>query len=186
MIDFLTKQFTFNISGTSLAVVGGGIVAIIVVLIAIVIVLARNYHKLKTPRYGFLGKPLYVLLFAVLAIGTVYITQKINSSEIVDINASQELKITIQMLTLQELNDKAEVKFNIVPSLDSQIWGEQGDTFDIYWSLKGPEQTTFVEIGLSRDNQGGVTRTVEKGSYTLETLVVFRGKSTLFTKSVSF
>jgi hypothetical protein len=186
MIDFLTKQFTFNLSGTSLTVVVGAIAAVIIILIAVIIVLARNYHKLKTPRYGFLGKPLYILLFVGLAIGTVYITQKINSSKIPDINASQELKITIQMQTIQEMSDKVEVKFNIIPALDSLVWGDQGDTFDIYWNLKGPEQQSFVEMGLSRDNLGGVTKTIMKGSYTLETLVVYKGKSTLFTKSVSF
>lgn len=146
------------------------LVVVIAVLSSVVIMQTRKAQE--RPKYGFLGKPLAVLFFMVLAagsIGLVYYSSK-NSQGVDTVSADKELNVEI---TTQKIEGNV-YRLNIVPKINQDDWGST-EKFNAYWTISNTQSFTRVELDLTEKNQGGVVVELKPGKNTVK-VVVFSGE----------
>lgn len=157
----------------SLSIPAVFIIAVIVctVLISIIIIQAKKISTLSKPKYGFLGKPLALLITLGIAVFAVGITFYVNKpAQIDDINADLKVELNIN----SEKIEKSVYQLFAVAIIDGKEW--QGYTFDIIWTVKNQDTNTYFEYNLSRENSGGITVTLQKGENIIKASTFFEGK----------
>lgn len=159
----------------------------VIVLFISVISLYRRVRKLSTPKFGFLGKPLYVAIFAVLAVATIYVSTNLTNQHIKEINAGKEVKIDITTTVLSSQNGYSVVNFVAVPSVNGVEWGDASvDTFDMYWSISGKEIFSQIKQGLNENNTGTFNIELKQGEYTVSVITIYNTKTYEASTTVSF
>ncbi len=157
----------------SLSIPAVFIIAVIVctVLISIIIIQAKKISSLSKPRYGFLGKPLALVITLGIAAFAVGITFYVNKpAQIDDINADIKVELNIN----SEKIEKLIYQLSAVAIIDGKEW--QGYSFDIIWTIKNQDMNTYFEYNLSRENNGGITVTLQKGENIIKASTFFEGK----------
>lgn len=176
-----------SVSNETLTIILLILIAVIAVLVITVVSLFSKVKRLTTPKFGFLGKPLYVGVFAVMAIATVYVATSITKQKIDDINAQKEVKIEITTLEKTRQNGYVTVEFLATPSINGNEWGNKTtDTFDLYWSINGPEVYSQIKQGLSFTNKGVFNLEIKEGTYNITIVTIYNSKTYETTKTVSF
>jgi hypothetical protein len=177
-MDQLTSQILIPIIVLALIV--------IIVLLGISVSLYKQNKMLRTPRFGFLGKPLYVIALVIMLGGIFVVTKNIDLSGFNTINADREVTSDIQVSVISTTDSTAVVKFNLVPRVGQLEWGNAGDEFQVYWTINGVENEAYIENIISKSNPGGFSKELRRGKYEIKTVVVFQGKSYTTSKSLSF
>lgn len=167
--------------------VGLGVVTIIVTLVLYIIHLKSKLNNFENPRYGFLGKNIYpligfitlgsILLFAMY--GSVAPTP---SDTQADVTIDGEISATVKSQTMALVN----VNFEFVPYVSGKPWGTSGDTFDIYWNIKGKENFTKYELARSASNPSNFDLSIPKDSYKVEITLVYKEKSYNFEDRITY
>jgi hypothetical protein len=142
------------------------------VLAGIVVMQNRRIKDMQKPKYGFLGKSLYAfVMLSVLVggIGFVYYNTTTKTNEFVTVNADQSFDANIVITQIDSYLN--EYKFNAIPLVDDKEWGANGYKFDVYWTVTGDNVVTRIELGLTKENKGGVTVQLTKGTYTIKTSI---------------
>lgn len=161
------------------------------ILSIIVIFKLRSNNKMSNKTFtGFSLKSLYSLLTVVaLAIGLVFGILAINSQDILQIEAIRTVTAEIYTNNLLVDGNEAYIDFKITPSVEGQVWGEPGDTFDIYWAFKsedGEEDYSFIEKNKSVQDRSGMQKYFQRGSYEVNVTVLYESRSYTFTKLAVF
>lgn len=148
------------------------ITVIIAVLSFIIISQNKKIHELQKPRYGFLGKPVAVVLAVGLLVGSYGIIFYANRSgtDVGDISADQELTAEI---TYQSLGNKNYL-FKVNPKLNGRDWGNNPENqFDAYWMFTSGSVQSEVELELSQNKSGGIQVELEEGLYKVKVTVFY-------------
>jgi len=165
-----------------------GIVLIVIIVLLVVVVL--NQHKKinsMRPKYGFLGKPLAVIVmssFAVSTLGLVYYSSN-QPVQIEQTNADVEVILSINA----ELtgNSTREYKISLTPILSGIAWGANDlNKFNVYWTISnGTTVSTDDEIGKSYTNPSAIIKKLAAGSTTIKATVFFNGQSYTKEKTIT-
>lgn len=128
----------------------------------------KEITELKTPKYGFLGKPLSVLGLGILMAGSYAIFQfaAINGpAEPTDVSADRD--ITLQ-ISATEVNPTENVyRLVAVPRVDGNDYGDL--EVDVYWTITSQQgnRITEIENDVSRENQSNLLITLPTGNTTI-------------------
>ena len=154
-------------------------VVVIAVLSSVVIIQTRK-QQLR-PKYGFLGKPLAFLFFAVLAVGSislVYYSTK-TSQDVGTVSADRELNLVIK----DQKIESNVYRLSILPSINQDTWGST-EKFNVYWTISNTESFTRVELDLSESNQGGIIVELKSGKNLIKAVVFTEEMSKEITKEI--
>jgi hypothetical protein len=168
-----------------------GIVLILFLTILTVVYKLRNKHNMKhqTATSGFLGRSLYSMLsLAVISVGIIFGIMALNSTNVINIEAKRDITGEIYTNVLLKDGDYSYVDFKITPSVEGDVWGQSGDSFDIYWSLEGAngESYSYIENDRTEEERSGQQKYFPQGSFDITVTVVFEEKSYTFTKQADF
>lgn len=178
MREFLISEpVLFIIVFTPLALV-------ILGLVYYVFRLRKEVHDLKSPKYGFLGKSLASFVIFTFILGGYSLSIISNTSLVVpDVMVSDSVDITINTEVLGQEGLKYLVEFRVIPEIVGKQWGEEGDEFDVFWTITGEETLSEVELRISKSNQGSFRRELTSGTYSIQVNVFYN--STSYTQSTT-
>jgi len=148
------------------------VLMVIVIAVLSSVVLLQTRRQQLRPRYGFLGKPLALLFFMVLSVGSfglVYYSTK-TSQDVGNVSADLELNLAIK----EQRIESNVYRLNIIPSINQDTWGSK-ETFNVYWTVSNTQSFTRVELDLSETNQGGIIVELKSGKNIVKA-VVFTGE----------
>lgn len=184
--EFLNQQFTFSINGLALA--GILIFALIsfISILSYINHLLRRIRSLETPKYGFLGKPLYTLVLMLVMVGGLgFFGYSFTQQQDFQISAKKVITSQIGAEVVSEQASTVTVHFSATPYINGTAWGgNDTDSFDIYWNIRGPQAIDRFEVARTRVNPGGFNTTLPKGEYTINLLIVYEGSSESFIEKV--
>lgn len=186
-MEFLAKSYTLNISGLMLVIAIAGILTFIIVTGIYIANLRHKLTVLEIPTYGFLGKSVYpgIALFMMAGFVTFGI-YGISSTPPTDVNASKEVSGNITTTLVDQSFETVSLVFDFVPVVSGQNWGAEGDKFDIYWKVNGPDSFEEYEFLKTRNNPSGFQREIKRGTYNVEITVVYKEEATVITDSFSY
>lgn len=177
---------TTNVA-TQLNMQSGTLIAIVVVniflfaaLVTFILFQNRKINRLEEavrPKYGFLGKPLLSVLAVFLMLGGFGVTYFV-SKNIPDYSVGDEYKVQLEIKTdeIEREDGIATVNFQVIPTVNGEEWGEsENNKFDIFWSVKGPENFSEMESKISKISQGGFQKKLPIGTYQIRVDVVYKG-----------
>ena len=159
------------------------LVIVIAVLSTVVIIQNRKHAQLLKPKYGFLGKPLAAMFFLVLAVGSVslvYYSTK-NSQDVGNVSADRQLTLQIK----ETLIENNIYRLNLIPTINSDLWGTVEDTFDVYWTISNSQSFTRIELKLNESSQGGIVLELRPGRNTVKAVVFTGSISKEITKEIT-
>lgn len=178
-----------QVAGISPAV-GAAFVLVLVVIIVlggVVFFQQREIQKLKTPKYGFLGKSLNAFFaIAVLVGGIAFVNYtSLPPKDDNGISVSDEI-VTLDGNIIVTLLNKSEreYKFNFIPYVNFTEWGQETDKFTIYWEVSGPMTYTDVETNVSKSTSVGITKKLQAGEYSVKVKLVYNNQN--FEKTLNF
>jgi hypothetical protein len=136
--------------------------AIIFTLVVVLIQQQRKIKELSTPKYGFLGKPLNLVLTLFIFGGTLALFNILNQPqpEVEISNANFVIELNIIATKVADL----KYKLNVLPVVDGVVWGIDNYPFDVYWTIEGATTQKLFENGISRKNTGGVMVDLSPGT----------------------
>ncbi len=176
LIDNIQKV-TEQQNGMYLALFGIIMLTVVILLGVVVLMQKKQIDDLRRPKFGFLGKPIFAMLlvaFSLGGFGLVYYTSN-SSSSIGDTSADRKVELQIKSTYLGQGYD---YMLKLIPTVDGKAWGgNNSNMFDVYWTIQNKMIVTEAEIDLSLNNQGGITKTLEKGKNKIKTTVFFENKS---------
>lgn len=146
------------------------ITVIIAVLSFIIISQNKRINELQKPRYGFLGKPIAVVLAVGLLVGSYGIIFYANRSgtQVGEISADVDLGAEIKY---QYLGGESYL-FNVVPQINKKDWGSNPENqFDAYWMFTSNQVESEVELELSQNKGGGITIDLDPGKYKVKVTI---------------
>jgi hypothetical protein len=184
-MDILNNQITLSVGTPVLILIGFVLLAIFGVIVYLAVRLRKATHL--QPKYGFLGKSLYpVVTVMLLGAGIVMAIVSINSDKIFQLKAQKQVQAEIFTNIL--IKDPVEyyIDLKAVPTVEGKIWGPEGSTYDIYWTLSGKKDYKFVELSKSNEDRSGVQTYVLPGSYKISLSVIFEDNVYTFSKDVTF
>ncbi len=136
-----------------------------IVILALLIVVFFQYRKIQEasrPKFGFLGKPLAIIMIASLALsvyGFDYYSRN-NLSEVDQISADTKLELRVDYLQ----QNQTKYLFAATMLIDGREWGNSNEyAFDIYWTFSNQNISTQIEFDVSRDNPSGITQILAPG-----------------------
>ncbi len=147
------------------------ILVIVIAVLSLVLIIQNRKQAALKPQYGFLGKPIAVMFFLVLAVGSIslvyYSTQ--NSQDVGNVSADRTLNLEIKSTYLSGNS----YRLNVIPSINDTLWGN-GDTFNAYWTISNTSSFTRAELDLSKNSQGGIVIDLASGKNIIK-VIVFTG-----------
>lgn len=160
------------------------LVAVFILLILLVLILSgvvlRQQRKIKditTPRYGFLGKPVAVVV-ASLMVGlvgfTFYLGVPPREPEGVSVSDDTQLSLNISYTLLDR--DRSIYVLNVTPLLDNEPWGLSNEhTFSIEWSITKDDTYTFTkrQENVTQETYHGLLESLDSGKYRIRARVLF-------------
>lgn len=149
---------------------------IITILLTVILVQSRRIQFLTKPRFGFLGKPLALVLVFSILVGSVGFAFYNNQTPEDVAVSGEDVNLNPQIITTQLSRDT--YSFKLIPFLNDVAWGDN-DTFkfDIFWSIINGSSVVKTESGISKNNPGGITEKFEKGTFIVKASVFFVDKS---------
>lgn len=185
-MGFTAKEFTFTLSGSTLLIILAIVVVFIGGLITYNYLLTRKLRQVQAPKFGFLGKPIYPLVAVLMLAGSLFFfNYAAPDQEVINIKASRDVSVEIVTQVTNKVGTLSNVNFQAIPTVDNQIWGETGETFDFIWNITGETEYSKVELNKNATDVSGFTTLLEPGDYQVDLTLVFEGKSYEFTDSFS-
>jgi amino acid transporter len=184
-MELLSSLNTINLSGNALLISAFVSVVIVGLLITIIVILFRQNQYLKRPKFGFLGKPLYMIILVVVTVSSVYFINT-RTTDPTDITANVEVTINFNYQVISTNKNTVSVRLNAIPIVNKIEWGKLDEPVTLYWNINGPKNYTFIEYDLTQTNKGGIIKDIEKGDYQVDLLMIYKGKSYNITKKISF
>lgn len=165
-----------------------GIVLIVVIVLLVVIVLGqqRKINSMR-PKYGFLGKPLAVIMMSTFAVGTLGLVYYSSSQpvQIEQTNANVEVILSINA----ELtgNTPREYKITLTPIVGGIAWGANDiNKFNVYWTISnGTVVSTDDETSRSYTSPSQIIKKLSPGPTTIKATVFFNGQSYTKEKTIT-
>lgn len=141
------------------------LILLLTVLILIVALVQQNrrYQEATTPKFGFLGKPLYTFFaFALFAGGIGFAWFVSNQGGTIGDSLAGD-RITVQIDAAVINPSTRNYQFRVTPTANGTLWGPY--TYDAYWNFENADGTTStaLENGLTKDNIGGVVKKLPSG-----------------------
>jgi hypothetical protein len=184
-MDFLNNQITISLNTPFLIVIIFFILSLVVAVIFLVVRLRKE--TIYKPKYGFLGKSLYpIVTVALLVVGLVTTGLSMNEQKIFELKAQKQIEAEIYTNVLDDKGDSVYIDIKTTPFVDSKVWGNVGDEFDIYWDLKGPKEYNFVELKKTNETRSGIQTEIVPGKYKVSITVVFEDSVYIFSKEATF
>lgn len=153
-------MFNVEDSGTQTGfLIGLLLISVSAVVILSIVIYSQNQKikKLENPQYGFLGKPLAVILVSVLFIGTSISLYSNNQNQVRDVAVSDPGDVIDNsafriILDSQLINSNGNLyEFRFTPVIEGVEWGgTESNSLDITWEIFNQS------VGLKRVNQNGV------------------------------
>lgn len=177
-------NFSQTEQSTLIAVMAGALM--VAAMFAIIFNQQRKINQLEMqmkPKYGFLGKPLVAITLALLGVGGIGLTYYASNNiqnVVVNADINVEIAITTEQIGLSQVG-RQNVKFSMIPTVDGFEWGTNGDTFEVFWNITGPETITQLELGLHSKMTSGFIRLIKPGQYEINVDVIYKNKR--FTKT---
>jgi hypothetical protein len=164
---------------------------LLAVLIGACVVLAIQFAlkqraKHSQPKTGFLGKALMQFSVAMVLITGIVGAYFLSTGKIEIVSqANKEVKTEINYQILSQENNKVTVQFQAVPSIGGKEWGNENDTFDIFWNIrpddateaKGQTNIDYFETSVSKSKPSKFTKVMLKGTYKVKLVVSYNGES---------
>jgi uncharacterized integral membrane protein len=164
-----------------ITIIGVVLIVIIVLLVVVVLNQQKKINDLK-PRYGFLGKPLAIVLMSTFAVGTLGLVYYSSTQpvQIEQTNADVEVILTISAEPTG--NSSREYRISVTPVLSGIAWGANDtNKFNVYWTIStGSIVLTEDELNKSYTNPSTIIKKLSAGETRIKATVFFNGKS--FTK----
>ena len=184
-MDFLNNQITISLNTPLLIIIVFFILSLLGAIIFLVIKLRKA--TVYKPKYGFLGKSLYpVVTVALLVVGLTMTGLSMNDQKIFELKAQKKINAEIFTNVLDKKVDTTFIDIKATPFVDSKVWGNTGDDFDIYWDLKGPKEYNFTELKKNNNERSDIQTEVLPGTYKVSLTVVFEDSVYIFSKEVVF
>lgn len=140
----------------------------LVVIVLFALVLSQRYklNKLQTPKYGFLGKALTLVVFAsvvTLGGGHLYLNNLSKTPDSVSVSDKNIMSLDIQVEVISKEN--GIFKFSATPYLYNIPWGiDSARNFNFNWYFRNTTEITKLEYGLNVNFPGGIIITLPKGT----------------------
>lgn len=152
------------------------IVIVIAILSFIIISQNKKINQLQKPKYGFLGKPLAVIMVMSLLIssyGIIFIANQ-TATSVTGVSADNDVNVEIIYNEVGEDN----YLFKIKPKVNNIDWGNNPEyLFDTYWTFGGTSVDTDIELDLSMNRSGGIVKELKPGRYIVKVNVFFENGS---------
>jgi amino acid transporter len=184
-MELLNNLNSMNLSGNALLISVFVGVVIVISLVTVIVVLFRQNQYLKRPKFGFLGKPLYMIILVVVTVSTVYFINTRTTGP-TDITANVEVSLNFASQIISTNKNTVSVRLNAIPIINKIEWGKLDEPVTMYWNINGPKNYTFIEYDLTQTNKGGIIKDIEKGDYQIDLLMIYKGKSYNTSKKISF
>jgi hypothetical protein len=162
---------------TETLIVLGPVVAVMIIMIVYIVWQKRKIAKLEyslTPKYGFLGKPLYSTLAAFVmmsAFGLTFLATQ-QSGNVQDVSATKKIEILLQYKVVGPQPGGYLVEFVVIPQVNSVPWGVNGqESFDVFWNVKGPVEETKAELGRTISKPSKYSVILPVGNYEVKVSV---------------
>lgn len=171
---------------TYITIIGVVLIVIIALLIIVIINQQKQINRLK-PRYGFLGKPLYLMVMSLFTVGTLGLVYY-STTQPVQVNQTNADVEVILSINAEPRGDSArEYKITLSPLLSGLAWGaNDANKFNIYWTISsGSRVSTEVELEKSYTNPSTIIKKLSSGITTIKATVFFDGKSYTKEKTIT-
>ena len=128
-------------------------VVLIVIIVLLVIVVINQQHKINNakPRYGFLGKPLALVIISTFAVSTLGLVYYSSSQPVQIQQTNADVQVLLSINAELTGNSPNEYRIYVVPLLGGVAWGaNDSNKFNVYWTISnGTTISTDDEIGRS-------------------------------------
>lgn len=155
-----------------------GLSITIIILLSLVIYLQnRKIKDLERPKYGFLGKPLSVLIIAGVLSSSVGFALFVNKQDVGTDPISADRELSISISYVKEETDVYILK--ATPIIDGVSWANDPTLrFDIFWTITNEEGESFelVETQVSQLEPSSITVQLDKGSNEVTSEIVLTSR----------
>lgn len=171
IIEFLSQEYRFTLTGFQITL---GIIVLSIISFAIITLIVNLVKRIKfaeTPKYGFLGKPLYqATVLAVLALGGAAIFLANNPMvEPGSSYASEDIDYRLDYKIVKTENTRKYVDFEVVPILNDIEWSKDSDLkLNIFVSGTGSDMFTELMYDKSINNRARFTKILKPGKYQIK------------------
>lgn len=169
-----------------ITIIGVVLIIVIVLLVVIVINQQKQINSLR-PRYGFLGKPLAVILMSTFAVGTLGLVYYSSNQPVQVEQTNADVEVILSINAELTGNTPREYRLSVTPVLGGIAWGANDtNKFNIYWTISnGTTVSTEDEVGKSYTNPSTIIKKLSAGQTTLKVTVFFNGKSYTKEKTIT-
>lgn len=169
-----------------ITIIGLVLIVVIVLLVVVVINQQKKINSLK-PKYGFLGKPLAVILMSTFAVGTLGLVYYSSNQPVQIEQTNADVEVILSINAEITGNSPREYKLSLTPILSGIAWGANDtNKFNIYWTISsGSTVSTVDEIGKSYTNPSGIVRKLAAGETKIKVTVFFDGNSYTKEKTIT-
>lgn len=169
---------------TPILIIGGIILVVVVALILVVAFQSKKIRELERPKFGFLGKPLSLIAFVIIAgggIGLYYLNTQ-GPTEVTSINANTKIELNISYEAVA--GKKNVYLFKAVPVVEDINWGgTEENNFDINWIIENSKVTTEFEYDRNKSNPSAIEIELENGTNKVKAVIYVESKA--FQKEVT-
>ncbi|CAG1020563.1 hypothetical protein DOJK_00424 [Patescibacteria group bacterium] len=157
-------------------------VVLIVVIVLLVVVVISQQQKIKNmqrPRYGFLGKPLYIMVLSFFTVGTLGLVYYSSTQPVQVEQTAADVEVILSINAEPTGGALREYRLTLIPILSGIPWGANDlNKFNIYWTItNGSTSTTDVELSKSYTSPSSLVKTLQPGTNTIKATVFFDGNS---------
>lgn len=168
-----------------ITIIGIVLIVIVVLLLVLVINQQKQINSLR-PKYGFLGKPLAIIMMSTFAVGTLGLVYYSSNQPVQVVQTDADVEVILSINVVATGVNPQEYRLTLTPLLSGLAWGaNDSNKFNIYWTIVSESSvSTDDELNRSFSNPSNLVKRLERGENRIKATVFFNGGSYTKEKTV--
>lgn len=169
-----------------ITIIGVVFIVIVALLLVVVINQQKQISRLK-PKYGFLGKPLSLMVMSLFTVGTLGLVYYSSTQPIQVNQTNADVEVILSVNAQLTGNADREYKITLTPLVGGLAWGaNDSNKFNIYWTISnGSKVTSEAELSKSFSAPSTIIKKLEPGLTNIKVTVFFEGNSYTKEKTIT-
>jgi magnesium-transporting ATPase (P-type) len=143
---------------------------LLVAIIAFAVWAIVNIRDIKTPKFGFGGKPLTTAAFVIVLAIFLPVTVLVVQQRVETIQYAASLNdVSLTTFEIVRYDTQSDIAFSAIPISEGTAWAD--NTYSFEWTITGIDTYTFQENDRTIDDPSYFVLTLPHGNYIVEVKV---------------